>query len=136
MKLGIVGSRGFVGQNAYNTLENIILSSFNVDNIHLIVSGGAKGTDTLAENFAKEQNIDTVIHLAKWEKYGIKAGFIRNELIWEDSDIVVAFWDGTSKGTKHSFTLSEKYNKPFLVVEYLINKKYWYKPERFNTDWE
>lgn len=123
MKLGIIGSRTF---NNYNLLKLAIQKYFITWDIDLIVSGGANGADKLAEQYATEFNIKVLIHYADWSK-GRGAGFTRNHEIWKDSDVVVAFWDGQSKGTLHSFKLAEQYKKEFLVIEYLSKKVYWYK---------
>jgi len=115
MKLAVVGSRGF---NDYDLLKS------KLDAIHLrkpitcIVSGGAKGADSLGEKWAKENNIETLIFIPEWDKYGKKAGFLRNEDIIKNSDAVVAIWDEVSKGTAHSISLAKKYNKSCLVVKF------------------
>jgi hypothetical protein len=122
MKLGIIGSRGF---SSYSLLRKVIEKYLIVWDISHIVSGGARGADTLAEQFANEYNKEKIIHYADWSK-GKGAGFTRNHEIWKSADVVVAFWDGESKGTKHSFELSKKYQKDFLVVEYISKKVYWF----------
>jgi hypothetical protein len=122
MKLGIVGSRTF---NDYGILNKILKNYFILWDISLIVSGGAEGADTLAEQFAKENEIDSLTLRPKWKIKGKSAGFIRNDKIWENSDTVIAFWDGKSSGTKHSFELAKKHNKDFLVVEYNSKKIYY-----------
>ena len=112
MKLAIIGSRTF---NDYNFL-NEVLESFK-PKLTLVVSGAAKGADTLGEKWAIQNKIQTLIFPADWEKYGKRAGFIRNEDIIKNCDCVIAFWDGESKGTKHSISLCEKYNKPYKIIE-------------------
>ncbi|MBV5326156.1 MAG: DUF2493 domain-containing protein [Chlorobium sp.] len=67
-----------------------------------IVSGGAKGADTLAENYAREYQIDTLIFKPDYKKYGRVAPIIRNATIIDNANIVVAFWNGKSKGTKNA----------------------------------
>ncbi len=64
MKLAIVGSRSF---NNYNLLKDTINK---YDNIKLIINNSAIGTDKLAEQYAKEYNIETKIYLPDWNKYG------------------------------------------------------------------
>ena len=70
-----------------------IHSKYKIDTI---VSGGAFGADALAEHYAKWKRLKYKIHRPDWKKYGKLAGFIRNKLIINDCDILVAFWDGTS----------------------------------------
>ena len=112
IKLAIVGSRGF---NDYKKLNEVVLPAKN--KISLIISGGAKGADSLAERFAKENNIPTQIILPDWETHGKSAGFLRNKEIVEAADIVLAFWDGKSKGTQHSFKLAEKLGKKIFIIK-------------------
>jgi hypothetical protein len=66
-----------------------------------IVSGGARGADRLGARYARERSIPLLEHLPDWSQ-GRGAGFLRNRLIVRDADVVVAFWDGHSRGTKHT----------------------------------
>ncbi|MFW5847609.1 MAG: DUF2493 domain-containing protein [bacterium] len=106
IKIAVVGSRTF---NNYNFLCEI-LNKYK-ENIFLIVSGGAKGADSLGEKWANENNIKTLIIRPDWEKHGRAAGFIRNKDIVDESDIVIAFWNQTSKGTKNTIDYAIKQNK-------------------------
>lgn len=111
MKVAVVGSRSF---NDYNHLS-WVLNQFKISEI---ISGGAIGADTLAQRYADEHLIKTVIHKPQWHIFGKSAGYKRNVLIIEKADMVVAFWDGKSKGTKHSISIAQKMNKE-LVIEYV-----------------
>jgi len=111
MKIAIIGSRGFCD---YEKLCNIM--NFYSDKASLIISGGAKGADLLGERWANENNIPTKIFLPDWNTHGKSAGFIRNKDIVENADLVIAFWDEVSKGTKHSIDLAIKSNKQLLVI--------------------
>jgi hypothetical protein len=115
MKLAVVGSRDF---NDYDLLKSKLDSIHKRKPITLIVSGGARGADSLSERWAKENNIETLIFIPDWNRFGKRAGFLRNEDIIKNSDAVVAFWDGESKGTKSSIDLAEKYKKSCLVVRF------------------
>lgn len=118
----IAGSRSF---NNYELLKE--RCDFFLQNqkgtIH-IVSGGAKGADTLAERYAKERGYELHVFPADWNKYGNRAGYIRNEEMHKFiakasyKRGVVCFWDGQSKGTAHNFELSKKYNNPLRVVKF------------------
>lgn len=114
MRLGIVGSRGFDNENL---LTKTLLPY--IFNITVVISGGAYGADKMGEAWAISHGIDTMIFLPDWNKHGKRAGFIRNEDIINNSDFVIAFWDGQSRGTQHSISLCEKYKKPYLIVKYL-----------------
>jgi hypothetical protein len=115
MKLAVVGSRTF---NDYELLSKSIDEVREQTQIDEIVSGGANGADKLAEQYAKENNLKLTIFKAHWHKYGKKAGYIRNKEIWEYVDFGIAFWDGKSKGTAHSFKLSEKFGKELKIIRF------------------
>ena len=82
----------------------------------VIVSGGARGVDALAEQFAKEFNLQNEIFKADWEKFGRSAGPRRNEEMVKVSDGVIAFWDYHSKGTKTTIDFSKKYNVNCKII--------------------
>lgn len=111
MKLGIIGSRTF---NEYSLLKET-LEQYK-SKITLVVSGAAKGADSLGEKWALENNISTLIFPADWDQYGKRAGFIRNEDIIRNCDCCIAFWDGKSKGTQHSISLCKRHNKPCKII--------------------
>lgn len=113
-KIAVVGSRGF---DDYNKMKKI-LDGFD---IKLIVSGGAKGADSLAERYAVENDIETIIFEPEWNKYGMKAGYLRNIKIVDSADIIIAFWDGESKGTLHSINWAKKTKKGIRLVLYKEN---------------
>lgn len=113
MKMAIVGSRTF---NDYDLLLKKCLDLVLQYKIKTIVSGGARGADSLAKKFANRYNLEFKEYLPDWNKNGRAAGMIRNRLIIEEADVVVAFWDGKSSGTKHSISLAhEEYKETFVV---------------------
>lgn len=107
----IGGSRNF---NDYDYLKRNI----EMYNISKIISGGAKGADTLAEQYAKENNIPFECYPAEWNKYGKKAGIIRNKIMIDKADFCVFFWDGKSPGTKFSIEYAKKKGKKYIVFRY------------------
>jgi hypothetical protein len=109
MKVAVIGSRDF---NDYEEVKQTL----STINITLLVSGGAKGADSLGERYAKEHNIETKIFLPDWEKYGKKAGFLRNTDIINEAELIIAFWDGQSKGTKDSIDKAFKSEKKILII--------------------
>ena len=113
MKVGIIGSRGF---NNYELVDEVM--NEHIDEVEVIVSGGAKGADTIGEFWAKQNNKNLLIFKPEWGKFGKRAGFIRNQDIVKNSDLVLAFWDGQSKGTKNSIDLCEKFGIPVKVIYY------------------
>lgn len=91
MKVAVIGSRG---------LSVSDLSRYLPENTTEIVSGGAKGVDTSAREYALAHGIKLTEFLSEYTKYGRSAPLKRNITIIEYSDIVIAFWDGKSRGTK------------------------------------
>ena len=112
MKLAVIGSREF---SDIKLLHDVLLPY--VFTVTLVVSGGARGADKLGEEWAKKYGIDTLIFPADWDKYGKAAGFMRNEDIIMNADQVIAFWDYVSRGTQHSISLCERYNKPYRIIK-------------------
>lgn len=117
----IIGSRSIDDYSLFKKkvekLTSIIRDKYEL----VIVSGGAKGVDTLAERYAKENGYRIKIITADWSKYGNSAGYIRNEELHRfikhfDHRGCIAFWDGKSKGTQHSFELAKKYNTPIRII--------------------
>lgn len=113
MRVAVVGSRTF---NDYDLLRRELDKMY--PNISLIVSGGAKGADSLAEKYAKEEGISTLVFRPDWNQFGKRAGFIRNKDIVTNSDTVVAFWDGKSKGTANSIKHAQFMGKKLIIVKF------------------
>jgi len=115
MDVAIIGSRGF---DDYTHLEKEVhrISKENDFTITKIISGGAIGTDRLAEMFAQNHNIPITVFKPEWSKFGKGAGIIRNTEIVASSDIVIAFWDGQSKGTDYSIKKCKQLNKSLFIV--------------------
>lgn len=118
MRLAIIGSRTFAN---YNFAEMWIDSMLNFTcdrdaGIEVIISGGASGADTLAEKYADKHNIEKEIYLPDWYRFGKQAAFIRNKQIIDNCDMVLAFWDGQSKGTKDSIVRAKLAKKPTFIV--------------------
>lgn len=99
MIAAIVGSRDFNDYSQLHWVLDRIRLMFAIDGF---VSGGAKGADSLAETYARSCKIPIEVIKPDWEQFGRSAGMIRNREIIKAADIVVAFWDGRSRGTKNS----------------------------------
>ncbi len=106
MKIAIVGSREI-------TVKNI---SDYVNEEDEIVSGGAKGVDLCAAEYARKNGLKLTEFLPKYEKYGRAAPIVRNKEIVDYSDKVIAFWDGRSKGTLSVIDYAKKTGKDCEVV--------------------
>lgn len=86
-----------------------------------IVSGGARGADKIGERFAADWSAPIKRFPADWGKHGKAAGYIRNEEMAKYADILVAFWDGESKGTKHMIDLALKHGLEVHVYMYELS---------------
>lgn len=115
LKIAIVGSRKF---DDYDALDKFIRENVEFEDIELVISGGAQGADNLGSLFAYKNDIEKKIFPAEWNKYGPRAGFLRNVDIIDNADVVFAFWDSKSKGTQHSINLAKKKDK--ILHTYLI----------------
>ena len=111
MKVAVIGSRTFSDYK-------LVKETLSTINITLLVSGGAMGADSLGEQYANLNKIPTKIFYPDWKKYGKKAGFIRNSDIIKESEMVIAFWDGKSKGTLDSIKKAEELNKNILIIKF------------------
>ena len=118
MKIAIVGSRTFEDYNAMCSFIEEKLATMEFTSIDAVVSGGARGADTLAERYAREQRLQMILFPAEWKKYGRRAGFIRNVDIIRECDVCFAFWDGESHGTQHDIELCEQMNKQCFIYRF------------------
>lgn len=118
MKLAIIGSR---------TCPPIDIEQFLKYIPDTIVSGGAKGADTYAREFAKKKGLNLIEFLPQYDKYGRTAPLVRNKLIVEECDCLIAFWDGTSRGTKYTIDYAHQLGKPIKIVNYVTNEIITYK---------
>ena len=107
MTLAIIGSRDCPAVDIEEYLDEMP---------DAIVSGGAKGADTYAREFAIKKGIRLIEHLPEYAKYGRGAPMVRNRLIIDDCDKVLAFWDGKSRGTKYTLDYAEKIGKPAKII--------------------
>ena len=81
------------------------------------VSGGAKGADTYAREFAKKKGLKLIEYFPNYDKYGKGVPLERNKLIVEECDCVLAFWDGQSHGTKFTLDYAKEKNKPIKIIQ-------------------
>lgn len=110
MRIAIVGSRNY--PDAKRVFE--FVHELPPDTV--VVSGGAGGVDTWAILQAKRDGLATKVYPADWGKYGMSAGFRRNQTIVDDVDCVVAFWDGVSRGTADTIAKARKAGKCVEVI--------------------
>ncbi|MGN1112523.1 MAG: DNA-processing protein DprA [Acutalibacteraceae bacterium] len=111
MRVAVIGSRNLTVSNLENYLPKDTTE---------IISGGARGIDTCAKKYALKNNIKMTEFLPEYKKYQKRAPLQRNLQIINYADIIIAFWDGTSRGTKYVIDNCKKINKKIIV--YQINK--------------
>ena len=117
MRIAIIGSRTF---SDYNLLESV-LNKYKQDNdveFSCMVSGGAVGADLLGKQYAEKYAIAKNIIYPDWKKNGKIAGFLRNTDIINNADVVFAFWDHKSNGTRDSITKANAAGKKVIITKF------------------
>ena len=114
MKLCICGSRNLKEDFDLEYLHSIITAKF--ENVTEIVSGCAKGADTVGELYSAKYNLILTKFPARWSEFGRKAGILRNIEMSDYSNYILALWDGISRGTKHNILYSRNNNKQVEVI--------------------
>ena len=112
MKTIIAGGRNVT---TYSFVEEAVKQSgFSITEV---VSGCARGADTLGENYAAKHNIPVKKFPADWS-LGKSAGYLRNLDMGNYGDALIAFWDGQSKGTKHMIDIALEKNLNVRIIYY------------------
>ena len=117
MVITIGGCRDF---NYYKMFSNCMKEYLKtIDDLKNIVflSGHCSGADEMVERFAFENQISLETFPADWKKYGKAAGPKRNKEMIEKCDIVIAFWDGVSKGTKNLIETAKKNGVDVVIFD-------------------
>ena len=108
MKIAVIGSRG---------LKVTDLERYLPKDTTEIVSGGARGIDTCAREYALAHDLKLTEFLPDYSRYGRRAPLVRNDEIIAFADEVVAFWDGRSRGTKYVIDQCKRPNKNVTVYK-------------------
>lgn len=106
MKVAVIGSRNCIVEK---------LEEYLPEHTTEIVSGGAKGIDTCAREYALSHGLKLTEFLPEYRRYGKGAPLKRNLKIIEYADFVLAFWDGKSHGTKFVIEHCKKLKIPLQV---------------------
>ena len=106
MRVAIVGSRELFVRN---------LEKYLPEGVTEIISGGARGIDSCARDYALKNGIKLTEFLPDYDTYGKKAPLVRNIQIIDYADVVIAFWDGQSRGTKFVIDKCKTLNTPVKV---------------------
>lgn len=103
MRLIVAGSRGF---NDYPLMARALDAINQQETVRVVLSGTARGADTLGERWAFENRVRIERHPAEWNKYGKSAGYRRNAEMADAAHGLLAAWDGSSPGTQHMIDLA------------------------------
>jgi hypothetical protein len=120
IKLAIVGNRPKSAVVKYEFVRDKIDELMIKHNLKpiLIISGGADGIDKHAKDYAKEKGIELLEHKPDYDKYpGYLAPLMRNDLIARDNDVMIAFWNQISKGTKDVTDKQTNLDKDLIIVK-------------------
>ena len=120
MRVAVIGSRSLRVEH---------LEKYLPEGVTEIVSGGAKGVDASAREYALRNGLKLTEYLPDYSRYGRSAPLRRNLTIIECADLVLAFWDGASRGTKF---VIENCRQRVVPVKGFLQKK---KSEFDNREW-
>lgn len=107
MKLAVIGSRG---------IESVELARYIPDSCREVVSGGARGIDRCAEEYARQKGLRLTVFLPDYRRFGRGAPLKRNEQIADYADAALAFWDGRSAGTLYTIRAFLRREKEVTVI--------------------
>lgn len=105
IKLIIAGSRNFTN---YAKAKAYLDAMIRVYEVTEVISGGARGADSLGEKWAWEKDIPLVVVRADWQRFGKRAGMVRNQLMALQADAVIVFWDGNSRGSSNMIDIAKE----------------------------
>jgi hypothetical protein len=114
--VAVVGSRDY-DNTQHPTIEEVVAELASSAPHVTVISGGARGVDRRAVAAARENGLTVREYPANWARYGKHAGYLRNEEIVKAADMVIAFWDGESPGTKHTIGLCMKHHRTLLLYQ-------------------
>ena len=122
MKLAIIGSRTLRQSEVKQVIDRVVRASKQP--IDCIVTGGANGVDAQAEAYAHGHGIETEIYLPDYAAHGRRAPLVRNNVILQRADAVLAIWDGESRGTAYTVHRARKMGLPVHTVRLEAAKSY------------
>lgn len=118
--MAVIGSRGYNNYEEFMNYINHYTQNLVAKDLTFVSGGASSGADALIARFCKEHGLRIIEHKADWNKYGRSAGPRRNIDIVNRADMLLAFWDGESRGSKHSIDLARKKGIPVKIVKIKI----------------
>lgn len=117
MRILFSGSRNWKDESVVFECLKKIISTYGENEITIVV-GGAKGLDTIVENISRSLGLNVEVFNANWNLYGKRAGPIRNQKMLDSgADLVFAFPEKESRGTRHMIDISRKAGVKTIVYE-------------------
>ena len=117
IKIAVGGCRTFNDREyVFKCLDEYLVKLDGETEI-VFLSGHCNGVDLIAEEYAEIKDLSVILFPANWEKYGKAAGPIRNKEMVDEADIVIAFWDGKSRGTKSLIDYARKSGKELCIYK-------------------
>jgi hypothetical protein len=103
------------GSRSYEHLEAVRNAVGSIESTALVISGGARGVDSIAIAHARALGLKTFVYPADWKTYGKRAGLLRNAVMVRMCTEALVFHDGTSRGTQHTLDLLDAGGKPYML---------------------
>jgi hypothetical protein len=123
VNIAMIGSREFTNYDLFEKKVQQALQEWGLSNhnINRIVSGGARGADTLADQYARKYKIPLTTHIPDWKAFGKAAGVMRNTDIINDSDYIVAFPSRQGRGTQDSIRKARNSTPPKKLFVFYVD---------------
>jgi predicted Rossmann fold nucleotide-binding protein DprA/Smf involved in DNA uptake len=133
MRIIVAGSRDVTAKEVKYALQICPWIGF----VSTVISGTACGADTFGERWAQERYINIVRYPAEWKKHGRSAGPIRNKVMAQNAEGLIAVWNGKSRGTLSMINLAMDYGLRIMIIRTDTNTIEQYLPSGVVADiWE
>jgi predicted Rossmann fold nucleotide-binding protein DprA/Smf involved in DNA uptake len=118
-KIAVIGTRGYNDMGHFS--QWIKYYTQNVEKICFVSGGATSGADALIELYASANDNNMLVHYPRYNDHGKRAPLVRNKLIVDSADVLIAFWDGVSTGTAHTIGLAKEKGIPVRIVPVTVN---------------
>lgn len=122
MKLAVIGSRTLKQREVLTVIAQVVGRAKTP--VTEIITGGANGVDAIAEYYAKTEGIKMTVFYPQYQAHGRRAPLIRNNVIIEEAEAMLAIWDGESSGTRYTIEKAKREGLKVMVVRLSAVKKY------------